>query len=494
MRSAAGARAGRLAGSGGAPVPPAPLRNTLWQTGYAVDTVETAAEWTRARARRWYQGGAGGGAGSEMSGSTSSPTCPTSIRTGTSIYATYVFRHATKPGGDAPTLAGALKTAASRGDRRARRDDQPPARCRSRPRSLPGGGEGRPRDGGPRRYRPRFDLDGLMDPAMLLGPRRDRRRATARARPAGHGVRRPRPRHRRGTQSLRALVFDPRGALVASAGSPSSPSLAPARAGPSRTPTSVGPPCAGPAGSWPTRPGAATRLAGVGADHAAGTVVDVDAGPARSARPSSGSTSAARRACRRSAGCGGWRSGSLGVRETVAAFQAEAEANWIRAQQPEIWEQTHKYLFLSGYLDLQADGRFVDSVGCQVGYVPFDYKQLRWARRCDWKWQAVPIDRRCCPIWCRRRGQLGEITAEAAAATGIPAGLPLIAAAADKACEVIGAGAWSRTSAAELRHHGDDQHHAPALHRGHPADPALPGGDPRRLQPRDPGLFAATGW
>jgi sugar (pentulose or hexulose) kinase len=35
---------------------------------------------------------------------------------------------------------------------------------------------------------------------------------------------------------------------------------------------------------------------------------------------------------------------------------------------------------------------------------------------------------------------LGEITADAAEATGIPAGLPLIAAAADKACEVIGAG------------------------------------------------------
>ena len=35
---------------------------------------------------------------------------------------------------------------------------------------------------------------------------------------------------------------------------------------------------------------------------------------------------------------------------------------------------------------------------------------------------------------------LGEITAEASEATGIPAGLPLIAAGADKACEVLGAG------------------------------------------------------
>jgi sugar (pentulose or hexulose) kinase len=36
--------------------------------------------------------------------------------------------------------------------------------------------------------------------------------------------------------------------------------------------------------------------------------------------------------------------------------------------------------------------------------------------------------------------QIGEITREAAGATGIPAGLPVIAAAADKACEVIGSG------------------------------------------------------
>jgi sugar (pentulose or hexulose) kinase len=37
-------------------------------------------------------------------------------------------------------------------------------------------------------------------------------------------------------------------------------------------------------------------------------------------------------------------------------------------------------------------------------------------------------------------GTIATITAEAAQATGIPAGLPLVAAAADKACEVIGAG------------------------------------------------------
>ena len=34
--------------------------------------------------------------------------------------------------------------------------------------------------------------------------------------------------------------------------------------------------------------------------------------------------------------------------ETVAYLQAEAEANWIRTHQSGIWSKTHKYLFLSG--------------------------------------------------------------------------------------------------------------------------------------------------
>ncbi len=129
-----------------------------------------------------------------------------------------------------------------------------------------------------------------------------------------------------------------------------------------------------------------------------------------------------------------------GMTETVAYLQAEAEANWLRTNQPDLWAQTHKYLFLSGYLTYRLTGRFADSAGCQVGYVPFDYKKLAWAGRSDWKWQAVPMDAALLPDLTPPAGRLGEITAEAAAATGIPAGLPLIAAAADKACEVIGAG------------------------------------------------------
>ena len=97
--------------------------------------------------------------------------------------------------------------------------------------------------------------------------------------------------------------------------------------------------------------------------------------------------------------------------------------------------------------DLFADGRFVDSVGCQVGYMPFDYKTQAGCGKSDWKWQVMPMDPACWSTWCRRDNRWAR-SAEAATATGIPAGLPLIAAAADKACEVLGAGCLEPHSAA----------------------------------------------
>lgn len=129
-----------------------------------------------------------------------------------------------------------------------------------------------------------------------------------------------------------------------------------------------------------------------------------------------------------------------GMTETVAYLQAEAECNYIRTNEPEIWKRTHKYLLLSGYLTHKLVGKYIDSSGCQVAYIPFDYKKKHWSSKNDWKWQAVPMDPSILPDLLPPGSVLGEITPQAAEETGIPAGLPLIAAAADKATEVIGAG------------------------------------------------------
>ena len=244
-----------------------------------------------------------------------------------------------------------------------------------------------------------------------------------------------------GTQSVRALLFDLRGNLLAKSRVPLEPYF-------SEQPgwaeqhadyywSSL---CQACRQLWAQIEIPKTAIAGVALTTQRSTVVNVDRG-GKPLRPAIIWLDQRRTyGLKPVGGLWGLAFALSGMRETVAYLQAEAEANWIRTNQPDIWAQTHKYLLLSGYLTYRLIGRFADSAGCQVGYVPFDYKRLRWAARSDWKWQAVPMDAALLPDLTPPAGRLGEITAEAAEATGIPAGLPLIAAAADKACEVIGAG------------------------------------------------------
>ena len=131
---------------------------------------------------------------------------------------------------------------------------------------------------------------------------------------------------------------------------------------------------------------------------------------------------------------------AAGLTGTLAYLQAEAEANWLWAHQREVWSATARYLLLSGYLTYRLTGLFVDSVACQVGYIPFDYRRHDWAQPADWKWQAIPVRREMLPTLFPPGRPLGEVSAEAARDTGIPAGRPVIAAATDKACEALGAG------------------------------------------------------
>ncbi len=129
-----------------------------------------------------------------------------------------------------------------------------------------------------------------------------------------------------------------------------------------------------------------------------------------------------------------------GMKDTVSYLMAEAEANWIRRYQPEIWEKTYKYMLLSGYLHYRFTGELVESVGNMATYMPFDYKRQTWSKDSDWKWKAVPIEREKLMPLVPPSTLIGKVSKEAAEATGIPEGLPFYVAASDKACEVIGAG------------------------------------------------------
>ncbi len=244
-----------------------------------------------------------------------------------------------------------------------------------------------------------------------------------------------------GTQSVRALIFDLRGNLVEKVRVPLVPYVAPRPGWAEQDPEYYWHKlCEACQKLWTQSHISKDALAGLALTTQRATMINVDARgqPLRPAivwldqRRTEGLPPVK--------GLWGLLFRISGMSRTVAYLQAEAEANWIRTHQPGIWHKTHKYLFLSGYLTYKLTGHFWDSVGAQVGYLPFDYKALTWSKPWDWKWRAVPMEPRVLPKLLPPAGHLGEISPTAAEATGLPVGLPIIAAAADKACEVIGAG------------------------------------------------------
>ncbi|MBI9051280.1 MAG: FGGY-family carbohydrate kinase [Anaerolineaceae bacterium] len=244
-----------------------------------------------------------------------------------------------------------------------------------------------------------------------------------------------------GSQSVRALVVSPKGELIAKArvpiSTPDSPSPGFAEQHPDVFWNAL---CSACQQVWQMPGVDKSSIAAVALTTQRSTLVNVDK-DGKPLRPAIlWSDQRRTKGLRPVGGLWGLAFRAAGVMDTIQYLQAEAEGNWIQNHQPEIWQKTHKFLFLSGYLTYLLVGSFVDSVGCQVGYVPFDYQKQKWAGPSDWKWKAVPMSKEILPDLIPPSQLLGEITSAASEATGIPKGLPLIAAAADKACEVIGSG------------------------------------------------------
>ncbi len=167
-----------------------------------------------------------------------------------------------------------------------------------------------------------------------------------------------------GTQSVRALLFDPRGELIAKSRVPIEPyfSTAPGLAE-QRPEVFWEALCRACQALWETPGVSKESVAGVALTTQRSTVINLDreGKPLRTAivwldqRRTEGLAPVG--------GLWGLAFRLAGMSGTVAYLQAEAEANWIRRHQPEIWDQTHKYLFLSGYLTYRLTGRLADSIG-----------------------------------------------------------------------------------------------------------------------------------
>lgn len=126
----------------------------------------------------------------------------------------------------------------------------------------------------------------------------------------------------------------------------------------------------------------------------------------------------------------------------------KSQCNWIREEQPEIWEKTHKFLMLSSYLSYKLTGKFVDAAAALVGHIPFDNKNRTWKDAKDVARPIFDIPTEMLPEPVETGNPLGAITAQVAADTGLKEGLLVYPAGADKACEVIGIGCMKKEQVA----------------------------------------------
>ncbi|HMA10085.1 MAG TPA: FGGY family carbohydrate kinase, partial [Ramlibacter sp.] len=241
-----------------------------------------------------------------------------------------------------------------------------------------------------------------------------------------------------GTQSVRALLFNLRGHLVGKAQVKLDQYRQPHPGWMEHDPDEFWRAlCKACHQLWATTPVQPEQLRGVIVTTQRGTVINLDA-KGRPLRPAIIWADQRRGEARARYGLL-WQTAfrALGLHDTVRGFEREAEATWIAQNQPELWARTDKFLLLSGYLHHRLTGEYVDAVGNQVGYLPFDFKKGAWAAPGDWKWTCLPVKPGMLPTLVPSGTVSGKVSALAAADTGLPPGLPVIAGASDKACEVI---------------------------------------------------------
>ncbi len=130
----------------------------------------------------------------------------------------------------------------------------------------------------------------------------------------------------------------------------------------------------------------------------------------------------------------------LGLRDIYSSQVRLAPCNWIKENEPEIWEKTDKYVLLPTYLNYLLTGNLIDSVANMIGYIPMDYKNRKWATKGKSIMNYIAdIPKEKLVDLCEPGDVIGSITKECSLETGIPEGVPLIATGSDKSCETLGA-------------------------------------------------------
>lgn len=127
-----------------------------------------------------------------------------------------------------------------------------------------------------------------------------------------------------------------------------------------------------------------------------------------------------------------------GMTDTANLQRKISACNWIMENEPDVWKNTYKFMMISGYLTFRLTGNMADSVGNMIGHIPFNSKTRKWMKKHELTRCVFDIEKEKLTKLVEPGETLGVISEQAAAQTGIPEGLPLIATGSDKGCETLG--------------------------------------------------------
>ncbi|MBI9104949.1 MAG: xylulokinase [Spirochaetales bacterium] len=110
---------------------------------------------------------------------------------------------------------------------------------------------------------------------------------------------------------------------------------------------------------------------------------------------------------------------------------------WIKKNQPEIYRNTWKMVNAKDYMNFKLTGRIVTEHNDASGTNAFDLGTLDWSEPIL---KAAGIERDKLPESVPSTTVIGAVTGEAAKATGLRAGTPVVAGAGDGGCATVGIG------------------------------------------------------
>lgn len=110
---------------------------------------------------------------------------------------------------------------------------------------------------------------------------------------------------------------------------------------------------------------------------------------------------------------------------------------WLRRHEPEAAARLAKLLLPKDFIRLQLTGEHATDMADASGTLLLDLRRRRWSEA---MLEALEVRPELLPRTLEGPEVTGRVTAEAAALTGLPAGIPVVAGGGDNACAAIGAG------------------------------------------------------